>query len=323
MSPPTPVLIGHRGAPGRRPEHTRASYELAFAFGMDAVEPDVVFSRDGVLVVRHENEIGGTTDVADHPEFASRHTTKVVDGSVVSGWFTEDFTWDELRTLRCRERLPELRPGSAAFDGQEPPLCLGEVLALAAKHRRGVVLEIKHATYFAGLGFDVAGAVATQIEAAGWAHSAALTLESFEPTVLRELAARGITATSVFLLEATGTPYDLRAAGGASAPDYASFTQPAGLDAIAAEFDGISVDKRMLVSAPHAGSSLVDAAHARGLVVFTWTCRPENMFLAPEFRRGSSPASFGDYAGEWALIAASGVDGIFVDFPDLGSAVFR
>jgi glycerophosphoryl diester phosphodiesterase len=147
-----PLLIGHRGAPGYRPEHTASSYRLAFAMGVDAVEPDVVATADGVLVIRHENEISGTTDVAEHPEFAERRTTKRIDGESLTGWFTEDFTWAELATLRCRERIPALRPGSAEYDGTEPILRLGDLLRLveeaSVEHGRdiGVVLEIKHAT---------------------------------------------------------------------------------------------------------------------------------------------------------------------------------
>ena len=125
-----PLVIGHRGAPGYRPEHSRSSYDLALAMGVDAVEPDIVVSKDGVLVVRHENEISGTTDVADRPEFADRRTTKTVDGAELTGWFTEDFTWDELATLRCRERLPQLRPASASFDDEQPVLRLRDVLDL-------------------------------------------------------------------------------------------------------------------------------------------------------------------------------------------------
>jgi glycerophosphoryl diester phosphodiesterase len=158
-NPPfVPLVIGHRGAPGYRPEHTRSSYELAVALGADAVEPDIVITKDGVLVVRHENEISGTTDVAQHPEFAERHTTKRIDGVTLTGWFTEDFTWAELATLRARERLPELRQHSSSFDGAEPMLRLSELLELVeeAADRTArplrLVAEIKHPTYFASIG---------------------------------------------------------------------------------------------------------------------------------------------------------------------------
>ena len=307
------LVIGHRGAPGYRPEHTRSSYDLALALGVDAVEPDVVFSRDGVLVVRHENEISSTTDVAARPEFADRRTTKTVDGVAHEGWFTEDFTWAELQTLRCRERLPKLRAGSASFDDTQPPLRLADVLALVRAasldqgREIGVVLEIKHATSFGALGFDVAGTIAAELRAAGWADGALpLVIESFESTVLAQVRAHGIP----------------------SAPTYAAQAAPAGLDALVGVVDGISVDKRMILAPDRLGratgpSRVVDDAHARGLRVFTWTCRPENAFLVPQFRTGRDKSAFGDYAAEWQIIADAGVDGVFADHPDLALAFFR
>ena len=328
------LVIGHRGAPGYRPEHTRSSYDLALALGVDAVEPDVVFSRDGVLVVRHENEISSTTDVAARPEFADRRTTKTVDGVAHEGWFTEDFTWAELQTLRCRERLPKLRAGSASFDDTQPPLRLADVLALVRAasldqgREIGVVLEIKHATSFGALGFDVAGTIAAELRAAGWADGALpLVIESFESTVLAQVRAHGIRGSYVYLLEAAGRPYDLVAARGESAPTYAAHAAPAGLDALAGVVDGISVDKRMILAPDRLGratgpSRVVDDAHARGLRVFTWTCRPENAFLVPQFRSGRDKSAFGDYAAEWQIIADAGVDGVFVDHPDLGIGFF-
>jgi len=327
-----PLVIGHRGAPGHLPEHTRSSYLLALAFGVDAVEPDVVFTKDRVAVVRHENEIGSTTDVADRPRFADRRTTKVVDGVALTGWFTEDFTWEELATLRCRERLPAIRPLSAARDGEEPPLRLSELLDLVrvASADQGreiaVVLEVKHATYFRGLGYDVAGLLADDLAAAGMPGPAAppLIIESFEPTILAELRARGIRAEYVYLWEAEGRPWDLVAERGDAAPTYRSLTRPASLDALVGVVDGISVDKLLLVGpAGVAVPGVVAAAHDRGLRVFTWTCRPENLFLEPRHRVGADPAAFGDYVAEWGEIAATGVDGVFVDHPDLGAAVLR
>lgn len=321
-----PLVIGHRGAPGYRPEHTRSSYELALAMGVDAVEPDVVFTKDAVAVVRHENEISGTTDVADRPEFADRRTTKPVDGVPQTGWFTEDFTWAELSTLRCRERLPQLRPDSAAFDDTEPPLRLRELLDLVAAASRaqgreiGVVLEIKHATVFGGLGFDVAELIAGELRDAGWADGRhALYVESFESTVLRHLRALGIPATYVYLVEADGAPFDLVAVDRDAATPYREQVGADGLARLAQEVDGISVDKAMLLTP----SPLVDDAHAHGLTVFTWTCRPENAFLSPGFRRGAEDAAFGDYRGEWRRLADAGVDGVFVDHADLGVAFFR
>lgn len=330
-----PLVIGHRGAPGYRPEHTRSSYGLAIALGVDAVEPDVVVSADGVLVVRHENEIGSTTDVADRPEFAGRRTTKTVEGAALTGWFAEDFTWAELSTLRCRERLPQLRPTSAGFDGEEPPLRLRDLLDLVRTASReqgreiGVVVELKHATALGELGFDLAALVAAELREAGWADGGLpLVIESFESTVLAGVKAHGIRAELVYLLEASGRPYDLVVADGAAAPAYPWFASPAGLDGLVGVVDGISVDKRMILAPDRFGRAtgparLVDDAHERGLTVFTWTCRPENVFLLPPFRRLGPKAMWGRYEQEWRLIADAGVDGVFVDHPDLGMSFFR
>jgi glycerophosphoryl diester phosphodiesterase len=331
----SPLVIGHRGAPGYRPEHSRSSYDLALAFGVDAVEPDIVVSRDGVLVVRHENEIGSTTDVAQHPEFADRRTTKTIDGVELTGWFTEDFTWDELTSLSCRERLPKIRPSSASFDDTQHILSLREVLDLVRAasldqgREIGVVLEIKHATYFGGLGFDVAELIAAELEAAGWARGELpIVFEAFESTVIASLRERGLPGTYIYLLEATGRPYDLLARHGSAAPTYAATAEPAGLDALVGHVDGISVDKRMILAPDRRGrtagpSRVVGDAHDRGLQVFTWTCRPENAFLLPQFRGRGGAGAFGDFAGEWSIIRESGVDGVFVDHPDLGLNFFR
>ncbi len=335
MARPSPLVIGHRGAPGYRPEHSRSSYDLALAMGADAVEPDVVLSRDGVLVVRHENEIGSTTDVAEHPEFADRRTTKTIDGAELTGWFTEDFDWDELARLRCRERLPKLRATSASFDDTQPVLRLRDVLDLVREgsleqgREIGVVLEIKHATYFASFGFDVAALVEAELTAAGWGRGELpLYVESFELTVLTQLRERGVPGTYVFLLEAAGRPFDLVTERGTRAPTYAAMAAPAGLDALVGVVDGISLDKRMILAPDRRGrttgpSRIVADAHARGLLAFTWTCRPENTFLLPSFRGRGGAAAFGDYPAEWAVVRESGVDGVFVDHVDLGLSFFR
>ncbi len=335
MPPTRPLVIGHRGAPGYRPEHSRSAYDLALAMGVDGVEPDIVVSRDGVLVVRHENEISGTTDVADRIEFAARRTTKTIDGAELTGWFTEDFTWDELSTLRCRERLPKLRPSSASFDDEQPVLRLRDVLdlvrtaSLEQGREIGVVLEIKHATYFASIGWDVAALVDAELRAAGWAAGELpLTIEAFESTVLHQLQDRGIPASYIYLLEAAGRPFDLVATQGKAAPTYRQTAAPAGLDSLVGAVDGISVDKRMILAPDKLGrtagaSPLVADAHARGLRVFTWTCRPENNFLIGQFRGRGGPSAHGDWEGEWGVIRDAGVDGVFVDHADLGVAFFR
>ncbi|MGX1793333.1 glycerophosphodiester phosphodiesterase family protein [Microbacterium sp. NPDC055312] len=321
-----PLIIGHRGAPGYRPEHSRSSYELALVMGVDAVEPDVVATKDGVLVLRHENEISGTTDVADHPEFAGRRTTKRIDGVSLTGWFTEDFTWAELSTLRTRERLPKIRRSSATFDDGQPILRLTDLLDLVRagsdEHGReiGIVLEIKHATYFDSIGLDLAPLIERDLRAGGWADGdLPLIIESFESTILHRLQKTGIAASFIYLIEATGAPFDLVSARGDDAPDYASAVTPDGLDRLAGSIDGISVSKRMLLAS---GNTIVADAHARGLRVFTWTCRPENTFLDSRFRIGKAKSAFGDYEAEWREIADTGVDGVFVDHPDLGLAFF-
>lgn len=323
----TPLVIGHRGAPGYRPEHSRSSYELALALGVDAVEPDVVATKDGILVVRHENEISETTDVAARPEFADRRTTKRVDGQALTGWFTEDFTWEELSTLNSRERLPELRASSASFDDSQAILRLRDVLDIvrdaSVRHGReiGVVLEVKHATYFASVGLDLAPLIEHELREAGWAAGELpLVIESFELTVLGQLQDRGIAAAYVYLIDASGRPYDRLVTDGKNSLTYKATVTPQGLDGLVGRVDGISVHKKMLLAR---SNTIVADAHARGLTVFTWTCRPENVFLTAEFRGPGGREAYGDYEAEWRAIARQGIDGVFVDHPDLGVAFFR
>ncbi|HEY4225145.1 MAG TPA: glycerophosphodiester phosphodiesterase family protein [Pseudolysinimonas sp.] len=320
-----PFVIGHRGAPGYRPEHTRASFELAFALGADAVEPDLVSTRDGVLVVRHENEISGTTDVAKHPEFADRRTTKEIDGANLTGWFTEDFTWKELASLRAVERLPKVRPHNATFDGTQPMLRLIDLLDIVdrscERHGRSLrlVAEIKHATYFDSIGLPLDQLVADRL--GRWGSRERLTIECFEQTVLGQVKARGVDAEYVYLLESTGAAADLVARDGDRAETYAEQLTDAALARLAREVDGVSVDKTLLIDGPksaHPGSTdLVARAHEHGLSVFTWTLRPENRFLAPGHRIGGGAADWGDWRREFELILSTGVDGVFADHPDL------
>lgn len=312
-----PLVIGHRGAPGYVPEHTRFSYELAISQGADAIEPDVVASRDGVLVVRHENEISGTTDVADRPEYADRRTTKRIGGRSVAGWFTEDFTWAELARLTCRERIPKLRPDSARSDGAERMLRLDEVLEIGRAGGVGVVVEIKHAAHFAALGIDLAALTAAAIDAAEARGSEGILVESFEPTALERI--RPLTsAPLVQLIEKTGSPED------GSRTAYREMLEAPGLAAIARGAQGISVHKSLLLADDDgvAGPGIVERARALGLDVFTWTCRPENAFLEKEHRSSGGRAVWGDWRAEWARIAQIGVAGAFVDHPDLGVQAF-
>lgn len=312
-------MIGHRGASAYRPEHTAAAYELAFRLGADAVEPDIVATRDGVLVLRHENEISGTTDVADRPEFADLRTTKVIDGTRLTGWFTEDFTWAQLSTLRARERLPAVRQASATFDGTAGILRLRDLIDLMPADRI-MVAELKHATYFDSVGLPLAELFAAEV--AGWATNDNLIVECFEQTVLRQVRDRGVPGRVVFLLEATGSPADLVARFGRKALPFSAHLTNAGLARLAEEVDGISVDKRVLLTTDESGAvvgapDLVERAHAAGLSVFTWTLRAENRFLARGLRRGAVARDFGDWRREFELVLGTGVDGVFADQPDL------
>lgn len=317
-----PIVIAHRGASGYRPEHTAAAYTLAIAQGADAVEPDLVPSKDGVLVVRHENEISGTTDVAARPEFASRRTTRVIDGTPQDGWFTEDFTWAELATLRARERLADIRPANAAYDGQQGILRLTDLIDLLAAADRPItmVAELKHATYFESIGLPLADAFAAEI--APWATPDNLIVESFEQTVLGSVRQLGVPGRLVFLVDARGTPADQRARFGPSARPFSDYLTEAGLARLATEVDGVSVDKSLLLRTDARGAvvgttDLIDRAHSAGLETYTWTLRAENRFLAKNFRLGGRPGDLGDWRDEFGLVMSTGVDGVFADQPDL------
>jgi glycerophosphoryl diester phosphodiesterase len=324
-----PLVIGHRGASGYRPEHTEAAYRLAFALGADAVEPDIVPTKDGVLVVRHENEISGTTDVAERAEFTDRRTEKVIDGVSLTGWFTEDFTWAELCTLRARERVPAVRSLSASFDGAFPILRLRDVLDLVDRveapldRELSVVAELKHASYFESIGLPLDELFAAEVNEAGWnTGEGRLTIESFERTVLDQVQARGIFGRRVFLLEATGAPADLVARFGDSATRYDEFLTDLALYRLSDQVDGISVPKSLILNTDVDGvvdgaSDLVDSAHAAGLEIYTWTLRPENRYLSPGFRVGTRPAGFGNWQAEFRTIMDTGIDGVFADQPDL------
>ena len=322
------LVIAHRGASGYRPEHSRSAYELAVELGADAIEPDLVPTKDGVLVLRHENEVSGTTDVADHPEFRHLRTTKTVDGHTVTGWFTEDFTWEELQTLRTRERLPALRPGSAEHDGEEPVLRLEDLLAIldTAPRPVGLVAEVKHAAFFDRAGFPMGQLLDGVLADAGWRGDDRLTVESFEKGVLRDLDSRGTGGRLVYLQEARGSAADEVASHGSSAPSYAQERTERALAALADEFHGISVDLPTLMAGVDSvavddpapvRSAIVDRAHAAGLAVYTWTLRPENRFLPGPLRRGGDVAAFGDWERWFTSVVRTGVDGVFADHTDL------
>ncbi|WP_030894926.1 MULTISPECIES: glycerophosphodiester phosphodiesterase family protein [unclassified Streptomyces] len=304
-----PVVIGHRGAAGWRPEHTAASYTYAVQTGADWIEPDLVPTKDHVLVVRHENEISQTTDVARHPEFADRRTTKTVDGRPVTGWFTEDFTLAELKTLRAVERLPRVRDRNTVFDGREEVMTFQEVVDLARRLSRtygrtiAVFPETKHPTYFRSLGLPLEPKLAAAIRRNRLGRRECV-VQSFEPTSLRRMTGLGVPLWQA--LGTTGGPHDL------PSTTYRDMMTPAGLAEIARYADWIGPDKSSV-----AGTTLVADAHAAGLRIGPYTFRAENQFLPAGFRRGSGPNDFGDAFAEYALYYRMGVDAVVTDFPDL------
>lgn len=314
--PAPPIIIAHRGASAERPEHTLAAYERAIEQGADFIEPDLVPTKDHQLVARHENEIGGTTDVASHPEFADRKKTKTIDGEQVTGWFTEDFTLAELKTLRARERLPQLRPDNAAFDGQFEIPTLAEIIALAksasARTGRtiGIYPETKHPSYFRGLGLPIEPVLLAQLKAAGWTDaSAPVFIQSFEVDNLKALKQQ----TGVRLIQ-------LMSAKGQSADghDYAAMATADGLKAVARYAFGIGPEKIMVIPRDSFGrlgtpTTLVADAHAAGLEVHPWTFRPENYFLPLELKSGFDPRSPGNIDAEIRAYLATGIDGLFSD----------
>jgi glycerophosphoryl diester phosphodiesterase len=309
-----PLVIAHRGTSGERPEHTLAAYALAIEQGADFIEPDLVMTKDRVLVARHENEISGTTDVAARPEFATRKTTKVIDGQSYTGWFTEDFTLAELKTLRARERLPGLRPQNKAYDGQYEVPTFDEVLALSTRggRRVGVYPEIKHGAYFDGIGLNMEKPLLAALGQMGYRKkSDPVFIQSFEVGNLQRL--RKLTKLRlVQLIDANGAPADR--------PELrpAAMVGRDGLAAIARYADAIGVNKALIVPRDRDGRSLpattlIGDAHKAGLKVHAWTFRAENVFLPVELR-GPDPLR-GKVEAELRQFYALGIDGAFSDFP--------
>jgi len=324
-----PVIIGHRGASAYRPEHTLLSYETAIALGADYIEPDLVSTKDHVLVARHENEIGGTTDVESHPEFAGRRTTKTVDGVSITGWFTEDFTLAELKRLRAEERIPDLRPGNTAFNGLAEIPTFDEVVALAKRSGVGVYPETKHPSYFDSIGLSLEEPLIEVLGRHGWRGSGdPVFIQSFETANLRELRKK-TRLPLIQLITATGTSYDRIAAG--DPRTYDTMVTPEGLREVAGYADGIGVDTRRIVPAGPDGrllppTTLVRDAHRAGLKVHTWTVRNENAQLPANFRLGNPaspayPRATGDVMGWLERLYSLGVDGVFADDPGMANAV--
>jgi len=330
-----PFVIAHRGASGYLPEHTLPGYFVAIQQGADYIEPDLVITRDGVLVVRHENEISGTTDVAAHPEFASRQTTKTIDGNDVTGWFTEDFTLAELKTLRARERLPELRAGNARYDGQFEVPTFEEVLELVAAAeaqraaqaraaglpppaRIGIYPETKHPSYFAQRGLHFDDRLLESLSRHGYSRrSDPIFIQSFEVANLKELRKR-TDLPMVQLIEAGGGPYDFVLAQ--DARGYRDLLSDAGLKEIAGYADAIGPHKGLLVQFANGqvtDTGLAQRARAAGLGVHPWTMRAENEFLPQDLRSSQASSAHGDLAREIHALLDAGATGFFSDNPDL------
>ncbi|MFC8174793.1 glycerophosphodiester phosphodiesterase [Streptomyces sp. NPDC057325] len=323
---PVPTVVGHRGASGYRPEHTLGSYRLALDLGAHVIEQDLVPTRDGHLVCRHENDITGTTDVADHPEFASRRTTRTVDGTALTGWFTEDFTLAELKTLRAKERIPANRQENTLYDGRWTVPTFEEVLRWADEEgrRRGrevwLYVETKHPSYFRSLGLGLEERLARLLRRYGRhrAHSPVI-LQSFEPSSIQRLA-KLVDAPGVVLLSGAGTrPWDFTEAG--DPRTVADLITPEGLRWISSYAKGIGPTLDLVIPRDASGrlgtpTTLVRDAHAAGLVLHPYTHRNENAFLPAEFRRGTDPNAYGDSFGALRKYLETGIDGIFSDNPD-------
>jgi glycerophosphoryl diester phosphodiesterase len=322
--PRRPLVIGHRGASGYRPEHTFGSYETAARLGADFIEPDLVITKDRVLVARHEPEIGGTTDVASHPEFASRKTTKLLDGVPVTGWFTEDFTLAELKTLRAVERLPQIRQHNTLYNGLYQIPTFEEVLELRERlshelHREiGVYPETKHPTYFRNQGLPLEGLLVDALRKHGLdRRDAPVFIQSFEFTNLRDLRTKAhVRAPLIFLTSASGNPFN-------DPRSYADYLTPAGLRDLAGVVNGIGPDKLQIIPRNPDGTlgtptSLVADAHAAGLALHPYTFRAENFFLPTELKVGTDPTWYGKAIDEQVTYLRTGIDGLFTDQADIG-----
>ncbi|WP_245604147.1 glycerophosphodiester phosphodiesterase [Patulibacter minatonensis] len=328
------VVYAHRGASGYRPEHTAEAYRLAIQQGADFIEPDLVATKDGQLVDRHENEIGGTTDVATRPEFADRKTTKTVDGTKITGWFTEDFTLKELRTLRAKERLPAIRPANTAYDGKYQVPTFQEVIDIARDASRktgrtiGIVPEIKHSTYFRSVGINEESAVLKTLRKNRLDdRRAPVIVQSFEVSNLKQLRRESKVHTVQLLDAKAAKPADVVAAGGTTT--YGDIATPAGLKDVAKYADAVSPNTDYVIPRdPATGASLaptsfVKDAHAAGLPVVVYTFRRENSFLPLERRSSTDPAGIGDLAGYITAFLDQGVDAVFTDNPDIGVAATK
>jgi glycerophosphoryl diester phosphodiesterase len=316
-----PLVVGHRGAASYRPEHTAAGYELAIDLGADLIEPDVVISADGALVVRHENELSRSTDVASHPEFADRRTERSFGDTARTGWFTEDFTLEELRTLRAVERMPELRPLNTAYDGCEGILTLAEVVEIARRRSTPgrpvrVLAELKKPSWWHGRGLPMVDLVVEELRRLGADRSdGPVVLQTFDAPALRRLR-EVLGDDGPTMLQLIDT-----------LPEDEHLLTQAGLREVSTYAQGIAPSRHRIMLRDGTGealtgvSDLVARAHAAGLAVVPWTLRGENSYLPAHLRRGSEPGGLGDAAGEARLLLALGVDGLITDCPDVAVQV--
>lgn len=331
---PKALVIAHRGASALRPEHTLAAYAKAIEDGADAIEPDLVMTRDGVLVARHENDITGTTNVADVAQFADRKRTKVIDGERLTGWFTEDFTLAELKTLRARERIPRLRPANARLNDQFEIPTFDEIVHLAEQASLrtgkpiGIYAELKHPSYFRGIGLPMEDKLAAAVRAQPYLGQAPLFIQCFEGGSLRALRRTfGQARSNVRLVQLVGnarkSPADWKLAG--DTRTFGDMLNTTGLREVATYADGIGPEKSSVVprdaeGALAAPTALVRQAHAAGLFVHPYTFRPENSFLPKALQTGGDEAtrSPSGMVRELDAFIAAGVDGFFTDDPALG-----
>jgi glycerophosphoryl diester phosphodiesterase len=311
----SPIIIGHRGACGYRPEHTLASYQLAIEMGADYIEPDIVPTKDGVLIARHENNISQTTNVSHTTEFANRQTTKIIDGKIVTGWFAEDFTLEEIKTLRVKERLPFR---SHSFEEQFPIPTLQEIIDLVKKkstqigRQIGIYPETKHPTYFQSISLSLEEPLVAILEANGYkSKDDPVFIQSFEVENLKQL--NQMTALPLVQLLAAGgqRPYDFIVNG--DSRTYAELTSVPGLEQLTQYADAIGPDKKLLIPTSEDNwlqppTPLIDQARAVGLEVHTWTFRNEQQYLALDYQ--ANPEA------EYEQFFQLGLDGVFSDFPD-------